>query len=337
MSHRFVLVAAVLALVSGACGAGPDPAAEAGPVMARPLAYSLTGAVSLDYHTEMETEMTTTFGDALTAIDPSMPSQMMTQMEMSFDSNYMIEDGPEPGSYRVAMTLDNVELGSGSIEMGREKIDISEVPKSEIDAALAAQMPEFVYIIDDKGEVISVEFGGMTVDVDSLLGGTSSNAFSSGQMFGPQLPEGEVNVGDTWTTTSTQEFGDNIIETEETHTILRTEERNGFNTWVIKTKATTGAYTISWQDLIAMFEEIGGIQNVDGMADMPPSFQMAMRSSPTSTTMVTWLDPEMGRTVATDITGNVSMTMEMGGIPGMPGSISMGMDGYTHLTMELVP
>jgi len=29
--------------------------------------------------------------------------------------------------------------------------------------------------------------------------------------------------------------------------------------------------------------------------------------------------------------------MEMGGIPGMPGSISMDMDGYTHTLMELVP
>jgi hypothetical protein len=284
----------------------------------------------------METEMTATFGDALTSLDPSMPSTMKSKMEMSFDSSYRVEDGPEAGSYRVAMTLDNIELGSGSVEMGTEKIDISDVPQSELDAALASQMPEFVYIINDKGEVVSVEYGGVAVDVSGLLGGTSSGAFSGGQMFGPQLPEGEVGVGDTWTTTSVQEFGDKTIETEETHTVMRSEERNGHTTWLIKTKSKTGAYTITWEDMIALFEELGGIQNVDGMEEMPPSFQMAMRSSPTSTTMLTWLDPDLGRAIAVDISGNVAMTMEMGGIPGMPGSVSMDMDGYTHILMELV-
>ena len=72
------------------------------------------------------------------------------------------------------------------------------------------------------------------------------------------------------------------------------------------------------------------------MEDMPPSFQMAMRSSPTSTTMMTWLDPDLGRAVAVEITGNVAMTMEMGGIPGMAGSFSMDMDGFNHITMELI-
>lgn len=333
--RRFVLVAAVVALVATGCGGSSDPSANAGPVRARPLAYSLTGDVTLQYHTEMETVMTATFGEELTSLDPSMPSTMETEMTMAFDSTYRIEDGPEPGTYRVAMTLDNVDLKSGSVEMGREKVDLSDVPQREIDAALASQLPEFVYIIDDKGEVVSVEFGGVAVNVEGLLGGTSSGSFTGGQMFGPQLPEGAVNVGDSWTTTSTQEFGDKVIETEETHTILRTEERNGINTWVIKTKSKTGAYTITWQDMIALYEDFGGIQTMDGMEDMPPSFQMAMRSSPTSTTMMTWLDPESGRAVAVDINGNVAMTMEMGGIPGMAGSFSMGMDGYTHMTMEL--
>ncbi len=335
MSRRFALVVAVVALAASACGGSSDPSAGGGPVGARALAYSLTGDVTLSYNTEIETVMTAKFGDALTSLDPAMPSTMQTEMVMSIDNTYRIEDGPEPGSYRVTMTVDDAELKSGQIEMGREKVDLSDVPKSEIDDALAAQMPEFVYIIDDKGEVVSVEFGGVAVDVSGLLGGTSSGAFSGGQMFGPQLPDGEVNVGDTWTTVSTQDFGDKVIETEETHTILRAEERAGVATWVIKTKSKTDAYTISWDDMIALFEEIGGIENVEGMDEMPPSFQMAMRSSPTSTTMLTWLDPVQGTVVAMEMNGNVAMTMEMGGIPGMQGSISMDMDGYTSMKMEL--
>ncbi len=335
MQRRLLLVVAVIALVMTACGAGPEQSAGGAAVMARPLAYSLTGDVELSYHAEMETEMTTKFGEELLALDPSMPSTMLTQMEMSFDTTYRIEAGEEPGTYRVAMTLDEMELGKGSVQMGGQSVDLSDAPQSEIDAALSSQMPEFVYVIDDKGAVISIEVDGTAVDVSGILGGTSSGGLGGGQMFGPQLPDGVVNVGDTWTTTSEQQVGDVVIVTEETHKILRSEERNGYDTWVIRTDSDTSGYTISWDDMIAMFEEMGGIDQVDGMEEMPPSFQMAMRSSPTSTTMMTWLDPELGRAVAIDVMTNMALTMEMGGIPGMTGSFSMDMDGFTHITMEL--
>jgi hypothetical protein len=168
MMRRFVLVAAVMALVATGCGGSSDPSANAGPAQARPLAYSLTGDVALQYRTEMETAMTATFGEELTSLDPSMPSTMKTEMAMAFDSTYRIEDGPDPGTYRVALTLDNVDLMSGSVEMGGEKVDLGDVPQSEINGALASQMPEFVYIINDRGEMVSVEFGGVAVDVEGL-------------------------------------------------------------------------------------------------------------------------------------------------------------------------
>ena len=332
---RKVLVVAVLSLLIASCGGGSEGGSRGGATIARPLAYSLTGAETLSYHAEMETEMTAKFGEALLRLDPSMPSTMHTQMEMSFDSTYTIEDGSEPGTYRVSMRLDDIDLKKGSVEMGREKVNLGDVPQRELDAALSSQMPEFVYEIDDKGAIVSVEMDGTTIDVEGLLGGTSTAGFTGGQMFGPQLPEGQVNVGDSWTTSTEQTVGDVAIETEETHKIIRREERNGHDTWVIRTDSDTSAYTISWDDMIAMYEQMGGIQNVEGMDEMPPSFQMAMRSSPTSSTMYTWLDPELGRAVALDVITHTAMIMEMGGIPGMNGSISLDMDGYTHITMEL--
>ncbi len=334
MSHRFLFIGAIAALLLSACGAGPDPAAR-GPVAARPLTYSLTGEVPMSYHAEMETEMTAKFGEAIRSLDPSMPSTMLTQMEMSFDATYRIGTGPEPGTYRVSMTLDDIELGKGSVEMGRHSVDLSDIPQSDLDAALASQMPEFVYVIDDKGAVVSVELDGTAIDIDGLLGGTSSTGFNGGQMFGPELPDGNVKIGDTWTTTFEQEVGEVVIVTEETHKILRNEERNGHDTWVIRTDSVTSGYTINWDDMIAMYEQMGGIQKVEGMDEMPPAFQMAMRSSPTATTMMTWLDPELGQAVAVDVMTNLAMTMEMGGLPGITGSISMEIDGYTHMTMDL--
>lgn len=335
MRQRSLLVAVLVVLSAAGCGAGPDPATGA-VTQARALAYSLTGDEVLTYHTDLEMSATTTFGQELRSIDPSMPSTMDMDMEMGMDVTYQIGDGPEPGSYRVAMTTSNLELVSGAVEMGDERLDLSDLPQGDLDAAFDAQMPEFVYVIDEKGDVVSVEVDGMSFDVGGLMSGTSTGGFSGGQLFGPELPEGEVNIGDTWTTSSEQQYGEAVVLTEETHEILRTEEHNGFTTWVIKTESKTGAYTISWDDIVAMYEDLGGIDQIDGMDEMPPSFQMAMRSSPASTTMTTWLDPETGRAVGMELIAFVSMTMEMGGIPGMGGSFSMDMDASTHLAMELV-
>lgn len=334
MKLRSVLAFAAFALAVGGCGAGPAQSAD-GPIYARALAYSLTGDTVLTYHTDIETNTTTEF-DGMGSVGASMPGSMDMRMKMSLDSTYQIGDGPEPGSYRVAMTTDNVALESGSIEMAGEEVDLSDVPQSDLEAALDAQMPEFVYIIDDKGEVVSVEVGGVSIDVDGLLGGVSANGFSSGQMFGPELPAGEVAIGDTWTTTSEQSLGDVVVATVETHEILRSEEHAGHQTWVIRTTATTDGYTVTWDNITAMLDAMGGMNQVEGMQDMPESFQMAMHAAPSTATMVTWLDPGLGRAIAVDNTSDVVMTMEMGGFPGMSGSFSMHIDGHNHVAMELV-
>jgi hypothetical protein len=334
MRQRSLLAFAALALAVGACGAGPDQSAG-GPSHSQALAYSLTGDTVLTYHTDIESSATTKF-DGMASLGASAPGSMNMQMEMSLDSTYQIGDGPEPGSYRVAMTTDNIALESGSVEIGGDKVDLSDVSQTDLKAALDAEMPEFVYILNDKGEVVSVEVGGVSIDVDGLLGGISASGLSSGQMFGPELPAGDVTIGDSWTTTSEQHLGDVVVGTEQTHKILRSEEHNGHQTWVIQTKSTTDGYTVTWDDITAMLDSMGGIDQVAGMEDMPEAFQMAMHASPSASTMITWLDPEVGRVVAVDNTTSVVMTIEMGGLPGMPGSFSMHVDGHNHVVMELV-
>ena len=69
---------------------------------------------------------------------------------------------------------------------------------------------------------------------------------------------------------------------------------------------------------------------------MPPAFQMSMRSAPTGTTTVTWFEPDLGLTIAQDMSANIAMTIEMGGLPNTRGrSVSMAISGYTHSLMEL--
>jgi len=337
MTRKAAIFAAVLTLVATSCGAGPDPSAQGAAVAARPLAYSLTGDAALDYHVTMDMSMTTNFGNTFKALDPSMPSSMETNMEMEFDSSYRVTEGDEPGTYRVTLGVSNMELGAGGVSMGSESFDFSDLPQSELNDVLDAQVAEVTYVIDERGEVLSMEVAGIPFDVGGILGGTSTAGGNTGQMFGPELPDGEVKIGDSWTTVTEEALpGMDPIVTEQTHTIVRREERGGFDTWVIRTESSTGAYTITWEDIIALAEAMGGLTEMGIDDSMPPAFQMSMRASPTGSTMLTWFEPDLGLTIAQDISATLAMTMEMAGLPNTGGrSVSMSMNGYTHTLMEL--
>jgi hypothetical protein len=337
MNRRLAALVAVLLLAAAACGGSSDPTTDKGGItVARPLAYSLTGDVALDYRVEMDMVMTTTFGDALRALDPSMPGAMGMSMELEMVTGYRISDGDEPGTHRVTMDVNNVKLGRGSIEMGGEKLDLSDLPQSQLNDVLDQQVTEVSYIITDQGEVLSMEIAGVPIDVGGILGGTSTGS-ATGQMFGPQLPDGPVEIGDTWSTVSEEQLpGMDPIVTEQTHTITGREDKNGYETWVIKTDASTTAYTITWDDLVAMAGQVGGMRELGIDDSMPPSFTMSMRSSPTGSTTYTWFAPDLGLTVAQDTTAHVAMTMEMAGLPNTGGrSVNMSIDGSTHMYMEL--
>lgn len=339
MNRRLMVLAAVVALVAAACGGSSDPSADkSGVVVARPLAYSLTGDVALDYKVEMDTQMTTTFGDAFRSLDPSMPGSMDMSMEMEFLTGYQISAGDEPGTYRVTMDVSDMKLGDGSVKMGSDSFDFSDLPQGELDSVMDQQVTEVSYIITDQGEVLTMEIAGVPIDVSGILGGTSTGS-ATGQMFGPQLPDGAVNVGDTWTTVSEEQLpGMDPIITEQTHTITGREDKNGYDVWVIKTESSTGAYTITWDDLVTMAEALGGIGELGIDESMPPAFTMSMRSAPTGSTSYTWFEPDLGVTVAQDVTGRVSMTMEMSGLPNTGGrAMSMSVNGSTQMYMELVP
>ncbi len=339
MNRRLMALAAVLALLAAACGGSSDPSADKGGVtIARPLAYSLTGDVDLDYQVEMDTQMTTTFGDAFRALDPSMPGSMDMTMEMKFQTGYRISPADEPGTYRVTMDVSDLNLGGGSVTMGSDSFDFSDLPQGDLNDVLDQQVTEVSYIITDQGEVLTMEIAGVPIDVSGILGGTSTGS-ATGQMFGPQLPDGPVDIGDTWTTVSEEQLpGMDPIVTEQTHTIMGREDKGGYDTWLIKTESSTAAYTITWDDLVTMAEALGGIGELGIDEGMPPAFTMSMRSSPTGSTSYTWFEPDLGVTVAQDVTGHVSMSMEMSGLPNTGGrAVGMNMNGSTHMYMELVP
>lgn len=337
MIRRILALAATVALFASACGAGPDPSADGAIVSARPLAYSLTGDVDLGYRVDLDMQMTTTFGEGWEAVDSSVPRSMNMTMEMGYDSRYRVQPGEDPGTYRVALVVENLELGSGSIDMGPESFSFADLPQDEIDTLLGSQVAEVTFLVDDRGEVLSMEVAGQVIDVGGILGGTSPVGGTAGQMFGPEFPEGAVQVGDSWTTISEQRLpGLEPIVTEERHTIAASEERNGHDTWVIKTEATTAAYTITWEDLMAIAESLGGAAAIGADEVLPAGFRMSMRSAPTGATLITWFDPSVGLTIAQEVMSSFSTTIEMAGAPGTGGlALKMDVAGYLHTVMEL--
>jgi hypothetical protein len=334
MTRKVVLLAATV-LLAAACGGGSELGNGSA---AGSLAYSLTGDVVLDYNADMDVNITTDFGDSFQAFDPSAPSRMDMNMAMGFDTRYQVGPGEESGTYRVSMSLENLELHNGSVSVGTESVDIADLPQSQIDTMLKSQVAEVEWVIDEQGEILSLEFGDQAIDVGGMMSGMSMGG-NSGQMFGPELPDGEVQIGDTWTTSTVQELpGMDPIETEQTHEIVRAEERNGVDTWVIRTETSVDGYTLTWDTVMALAGELGGLGAVGLDAAMPAGFDMVMRASPMGGTTLTWFDPVGGVTVAQDTTMNLAMNMEMSGLPDTGGrTFTMKLGGYTDLLMELAP
>lgn len=331
--RRTAAVFAALALAATACGGGNDPSVVVDRGGARTLGYSLTGDVALDYHVELDTTISTDIGGALAA---DMGGTMEMAMGMEFDAAYRVRAGADPGSYRIELGVSNIRLDSGSVDVAGEKVDFADLDSQEVQAALDAQAADMAYVIDEQGRLLSVEAGGESIDLGGVLSGMSPMG-NQDLFFGPELPDGEVTVGDAWATSSEQALpGLDPIRTELTHAVVRAEERDGHDTWLIKTEATTEAYTLTWDDFMAVAAAVGGIDGLGLGDEIPAAFQLSMRVAPVAATTYTWLDPVQGLTVAQETMSGFRIRMEMTGLPGTQGRVSsMEMDGTTRVVMDL--
>jgi len=330
--RRTVALLAALALTITACGGGSDPSVfDAGAT--RALAYSLTGDAPFDYHVAMDMSVSTDIGGALAA---SMGETMNMAMDMEFDAAYRVIAGSDPGTYRVELGVGNIHLNSGNVEVAGESVDFADLDPAEIQAAMDAQATEMAYVIDGQGRLQSMEVGGESIDLGGVFSGISPMG-SQDLFFGPELPDGEIAVGDTWETNSEQALpGLDPIRTDLTHQVVRAEERDGHDTWLIKTEATTEPYTLTWDDLMAMASAIGGVDQLGLGDEIPAAFQLSMRMAPATATTYTWLDPIQGLTVAQEILSGSGIRIDMAGLPGTQGRVSsMNMDATTHVVMDL--
>jgi hypothetical protein len=330
--RRFAPLFVALALAAAACGGGGDPSVM-DPGATRALAYSLTGDVASGYHVAMDTTVSTDIGGALAA---TMGGTMTMAMDMEFDAAYHVGAGPDPGTYRVELGVSNMRLNSGSVKVAGDTVDFAELDPGEIRAALDAQAADMAYVIDEQGRLLAVEIDGESIDLGGVFSGMSPMG-SQDLFFGPELPGDEVAVGDSWETTSEQSLpGLDPIRTDLTHEVMRAEERNGRDTWLIKTESSTAAYTLTWDDLMAMAAALGGVGQLGLGDEVPAAFRFSMRSAPASATIYTWFDPVLGMTVAQETMSGLGIHIEMTGLPGTQGRVSsMDMDGATHVVMDL--
>jgi len=287
--------------------------------------------------------------DMTTEGDFGLPGglDMTLDMDLAARSTYDIEEGPDPETVRLTVSTDIVD-GSASMEM----LGMTEaIPLDDLAGEMATFDMEMV--IDAQGNVVEMLVGGQAIPVGLLdgLGGAGSGSllsgFDSGQLLGPELPEGPISVGSTWTTeVNSDGFGLSFHSRSE-HTIAATEVVAGHDTYRIETVTTTDEISLNFEDLMTALaensEDLAALsgENISGaeleaalgmFAVMGIEMNYRMDRSVAETT--TWFDAAGGVVVRMEMTSPQRASIEMTGIPDT-GDIEMVMDMTMTTTMQL--
>jgi hypothetical protein len=281
-------LAVALALVAGTLAflgtRGGDSA------QARPLALSFEAGQSETYAIAMTMD-----GDIESDLFGSMPMQM----ELS-----------EVMTWRVASVDDD---GTATIE-----IEVSEVSGSvngaEVPTA-ATSMPPIEIVVAPDGRILSA--GGMA------LGGaaqTQGFGFPGMGQLTPILPDGPVEVGDTWTKHFSQDFpfGEGTIEYSATSTYERDETVDGHEAAVIVTSMSVPMdFSFSFAEMIdALGEQAAGATGVDALRDA--TVEYAGRGDVEQTSFVDLRAQELLRM---NSAGDFDIRVAYAGIPGFEGDM----------------
>jgi len=168
--------------------------------------------------------------------------------------------------------------------------------------------------------MLGVSVDGQSIDFGNLMGGSQFGGLGSGTPFlGPELPEGVVDEGDTWSATWDTEFvpGKEISVSANSRVVAVEGD-----VYVIETETTTGAIEMTMADLLAASStEEFDMAELAGMGDM--SMTMSMDAN-TGASKV-WFDVNRGIPVRQEWSGGAttSMTMNVGG---ESGDMKMEMD-----------
>jgi hypothetical protein len=151
----------------------------------------------------------------------------------------------------------------------------------------------------------------------------------------PLLPEGPVGPGDEWEKDVEQPlpFGDGEIRIHSENEFVRYEDVGGVRTAVIESAITS---PIDWTiDLAELGDELdnSGTSFVD-VEGLPSS---VLYRGQVEQDQTTWLDPDRGEVVRSELSGEFDITTRAEGGEGVGvlfGALAVGMAGEMQVTME---
>jgi len=313
MRRTLLIVAVALSVALTAC-AQPTPEGrqdeepivdETPPAEAATLRYGIATGSEYVYDSTIAMSMDTSFSGGPS--DEPMPESMEMDMEMSTTTRFAVSDGPEPGTYSVALSYEAMSFDRLTTSIDGEEFDLGsegDLAESELSSEMA-NLPEVDYVVDEKGRMVSVSFDGADLDLGMLGGGAQPmGGFGAGQPFlGPEFAEDDVTVGDSWTTEWNSPVfpGMDGFGVTAENTLLAVEEFDGIDVWVIETTTTADPIELSFEDLMQMmFEGLGDADMAAlGEADlgMLGMFEMTMRLEQKPSVSTVWFDPDRGITV----------------------------------------
>lgn len=315
-TRAFSLVAAV-ALLAAACGSASE-------VQFQPqaLAYGYEAGTDLSYEFSMDMDMRMDMNIPGSAQEPVA---MNMGMGMEGEIGFSVAAGPDPGTFEVTMSGSITDVGGFYGEINGEKITGAERDQMKAAMQTSAPIPSLTMIVDEQGTVLSASALGTDIPLD-LFGGDllGSDVFGFGGsgtgLFGPELPEGIVAVGDVWSTEYHQDILGMSLDAYTTSEVVGAESMDGAPALVIRSVTTLDPITVS---LFDMMQEIANLDaatmaaygvtpaDLDDMESALGSgdMTMSMTSEPSVTT--TWFDPDSGLTRRVDTEGAVNVAISL--------------------------
>lgn len=242
---------------ASADGVAPSGGAESGPTLL---------PVAVTYAYEPDTELTYRMGiDHTVDIEIDAPSGMTDligltsgQIEINGETEltYQIGPGPDDETFQIHLTADLTGLAvSGELDAqalpGLDLLGIGEIPSVDL-----------TVVVDKRGTILEYKFpeSPETEALWDLLGGLDLSALSNmaelvgniNRPIGPVFPAGRsLDVGDTWTDQTTDQFGDQTIVTDHIHEVTGTAVLDGVEVIVIDSTATVEAFEIDLLEMMA--------------------------------------------------------------------------------------
>lgn len=357
MRARLTVMFVVTAVLAVACGPGQDATtpSSAPPVQsttapqaeAVAFTYSYEPGDHHDYAFALDQNLQMTVkaeGDSsLLGEDP--PEDINVTTSIAGNISYDIAEGPEPGTREISISGVFDELAVAGTVDG-EPVDESMVEEGTVPDLV--EVPDLTIVIDDHGNLVSVDGEDVPEDLP-FFGDPFSNLgdFTSGGLgghFGPAFPDKPLAVGDSWSSSQSNEI-DGLgpaITVTSSYEVVGAETQGGHEVFIIEFTTETSEVVLDlgemFQQLFNAFGQLGSElgETTDTTAGVP-EITFMITVAPSSANGTIWFDQEAGIVAqyAQDTTTSITMLMDLSDADGVA-RMAVTMDLGMQLTAELL-